>query len=134
MKLDVNVLRYLSKDDFRVLTAVEMGQKNVRGALHAATALSSKGDSTHGAQVLLSAAPRQALLLTLSPAEHSMEQHAAADACMHACTTHAATAGAHTPIGPCLFIWVSGVRTCLPAAFTINILQNKYRVLRLLCL
>ncbi len=29
MKLDVNVLRYLSKDDFRVLTAVEMGQKNV---------------------------------------------------------------------------------------------------------
>ncbi len=29
MKLDVNVLRYLSKDDFRVLVAVEMGQKNV---------------------------------------------------------------------------------------------------------
>lgn len=29
MKLDVNVLRYLSKDEFRVLTAVEMGQKNV---------------------------------------------------------------------------------------------------------
>ncbi len=29
MKLDVNVLRYLSKEDFRVLTAVEMGQKNV---------------------------------------------------------------------------------------------------------
>jgi hypothetical protein len=28
-KLDVNVLRYLSKEDFRVLTAVEMGQKNV---------------------------------------------------------------------------------------------------------
>ncbi|MEW5302812.1 MAG: hypothetical protein WDW36_005558 [Sanguina aurantia] len=28
MKLDVNVLRYLSKDDFRVLTAVEMGQRN----------------------------------------------------------------------------------------------------------
>lgn len=28
MKLDVNVLRYLSKDDWRVLTAVEMGQKN----------------------------------------------------------------------------------------------------------
>ncbi|KAG1665804.1 hypothetical protein FOA52_015297 [Chlamydomonas sp. UWO 241] len=28
MKLDVNVLRYLSKDDFRVLTAVELGQKN----------------------------------------------------------------------------------------------------------
>ncbi|WIA29736.1 hypothetical protein OEZ86_012214 [Tetradesmus obliquus] len=28
MKLDVNVLRYLSKEDFRVLTAVEMGQKN----------------------------------------------------------------------------------------------------------
>ncbi|KAI7845570.1 hypothetical protein COHA_000859 [Chlorella ohadii] len=28
MKLDVNVLRYLSREDFRVLTAVEMGQKN----------------------------------------------------------------------------------------------------------
>ena len=31
MKLDVNVLRYLGKDDFRTLTAVEMGQ--VRGTL-----------------------------------------------------------------------------------------------------
>jgi RIO-like serine/threonine protein kinase len=30
MKLDVNVLRYLSKEEFRVLTAVEMGMKNVR--------------------------------------------------------------------------------------------------------
>lgn len=30
MKLDVNVLRYLERDDFRVLTAVEMGQRNVR--------------------------------------------------------------------------------------------------------
>ncbi|OIT27944.1 hypothetical protein A4A49_34328 [Nicotiana attenuata] len=28
MKLDVNVLRYLSKDDFRVLTAVEIGMRN----------------------------------------------------------------------------------------------------------
>ncbi|XP_047330582.1 serine/threonine-protein kinase rio2 [Impatiens glandulifera] len=28
MKLNVNVLRYLSKDDFRVLTAVEMGMRN----------------------------------------------------------------------------------------------------------
>ncbi|KAL9342817.1 hypothetical protein Peur_063248 [Populus x canadensis] len=28
MKLDVEVLRYLSKDDFRVLTAVEMGMRN----------------------------------------------------------------------------------------------------------
>ncbi|XP_058094413.1 uncharacterized protein LOC131240294 [Magnolia sinica] len=28
MKLDVNVLRYLTKDDFRVLTAVEMGMRN----------------------------------------------------------------------------------------------------------
>ncbi|XP_068654912.1 serine/threonine-protein kinase rio2-like [Aristolochia californica] len=28
MKLDVNALRYLSKDDFRVLTAVEMGMRN----------------------------------------------------------------------------------------------------------
>lgn len=28
MKLDVNVLRYLSKEEFRVLTAVEMGMKN----------------------------------------------------------------------------------------------------------
>jgi hypothetical protein len=32
MKLDVNVLRYLSKEDFRVLTSVEMGQKNVSSA------------------------------------------------------------------------------------------------------
>ena len=29
MKLDVNVLRYLSHDDWRTLTAVELGQKNV---------------------------------------------------------------------------------------------------------
>lgn len=29
MKLDVDVLRYLSKEDFRVLTAVEMGMRNV---------------------------------------------------------------------------------------------------------
>jgi hypothetical protein len=29
MKLDVNVLRYLGRDEFRTLTAVEMGQKNV---------------------------------------------------------------------------------------------------------
>nr|ACL54437.1 unknown [Zea mays] len=28
MKLDVNALRYLAKDDFRVLTAVEMGMRN----------------------------------------------------------------------------------------------------------
>ena len=28
MKLDVNALRYLEREDFRVLTAVEMGQKN----------------------------------------------------------------------------------------------------------
>lgn len=32
MKLDVNALRYLSREDFRVLTAVEMGQKNVSRA------------------------------------------------------------------------------------------------------
>lgn len=36
MKLDVNVLRYLSKDEFRVLTAVEMGQKNVSNRCSAA--------------------------------------------------------------------------------------------------
>jgi RIO-like serine/threonine protein kinase len=35
MKLDVNVLRYLSREDFRVLTAVEMGQKNVRRSTNA---------------------------------------------------------------------------------------------------
>ena len=29
MKLNVDALRYLSKDDFRVLTAVEMGMRNV---------------------------------------------------------------------------------------------------------
>lgn len=33
MKLDVEALRYLSKDDLRVLTSVEMGQKNVRWRL-----------------------------------------------------------------------------------------------------
>ena len=32
MKLDANVLRYLTKEEFRVLTAVEQGQKNVREA------------------------------------------------------------------------------------------------------
>ena len=31
MKLDVNVLRHLTRDDFRTLTAVEQGQKKVRG-------------------------------------------------------------------------------------------------------
>jgi hypothetical protein len=41
MKLDVNALRYLTKEDFRVLTAVEMGQKNVRLRLHAASHVSS---------------------------------------------------------------------------------------------
>lgn len=34
MKLDANVLRYLGKDDFRTLTAVEMGQKNVRSLIN----------------------------------------------------------------------------------------------------
>ena len=29
MKLDANVLRYLTKEEFRVLTAVEQGQRNV---------------------------------------------------------------------------------------------------------
>lgn len=33
MKLDVDVLRYLSKEDFRVLTAVELGMRNVRLSL-----------------------------------------------------------------------------------------------------
>ncbi len=28
MKLDVSMLRFLSKDDFRVLTAIELGMKN----------------------------------------------------------------------------------------------------------
>ena len=31
MKLDVEALQYLSKEDFRVLTSIEMGQKNVGG-------------------------------------------------------------------------------------------------------
>jgi hypothetical protein len=30
MKLDVNALRYLARDDFRTLTAVEQGERNVR--------------------------------------------------------------------------------------------------------
>ncbi len=33
MKFDVNVLRYLSKDEYRVLVAVEVGQKNVSSGL-----------------------------------------------------------------------------------------------------
>ena len=30
MKLDVNALRYLARDDFRTLTAIEQGERNVR--------------------------------------------------------------------------------------------------------
>lgn len=30
MKLDVNALRYLSREELRTLQAVELGQKNVR--------------------------------------------------------------------------------------------------------
>lgn len=46
MKLDVNVLRYLSREDFRVLTAVEMGQKNVRaGQLNTITSAWQRYDS-----------------------------------------------------------------------------------------
>lgn len=33
MKLDFDVLRYLSKDDFKVLTAVETGMRNVRSII-----------------------------------------------------------------------------------------------------
>ena len=33
MKLDVSQLRYLSRDDFRVLQAVEQGQRNVSTSL-----------------------------------------------------------------------------------------------------
>ena len=33
MKLDVNTLRYLQHDEWRTLTAVEIGQKNVRHPL-----------------------------------------------------------------------------------------------------
>ena len=29
MKLDVNVLKYLTKEEWRVLSAVELGQRNV---------------------------------------------------------------------------------------------------------
>nr|CAB3479070.1 unnamed protein product [Digitaria exilis] len=36
MKLDVNALRYLAKDDFRVLTAVEMGMRNARRHIQSA--------------------------------------------------------------------------------------------------
>lgn len=32
MKLDVNSLRYLSKEEWRVLGSVELGQRNVRVA------------------------------------------------------------------------------------------------------
>ena len=30
MKLDVNALKYLTKEEWRVLSAVELGQRNVR--------------------------------------------------------------------------------------------------------
>ena len=33
MKLDVNALRYLSREEFRTLQAVEVGQRNVRALL-----------------------------------------------------------------------------------------------------
>ena len=33
MKLDVNALRYLSKEEYRVLQAIELGQKNVGSGL-----------------------------------------------------------------------------------------------------
>ena len=39
MKLDCKNLRYLSKDDWRALQAVELGQKNVRALLAAAAAV-----------------------------------------------------------------------------------------------
>jgi len=35
MKLDPNQLRYLAREDFRVLTAVELGMRNVRARLAA---------------------------------------------------------------------------------------------------
>ena len=33
MRLDVNALRYLSKEEYRVLQAIELGQKNVSSSL-----------------------------------------------------------------------------------------------------
>jgi len=47
MKLDVNALRYLSREDFRVLTAIEMGQKNVRSRLSVPPPSSSGGYANH---------------------------------------------------------------------------------------
>ena len=41
MKLDVNALRYLTHDEWRALTAVEIGQKNVRRPVEAQTPLPS---------------------------------------------------------------------------------------------
>ena len=43
MKLDVNTLRYLTHDEWRVLTAVEIGQKNVRSK----RATGSNADALH---------------------------------------------------------------------------------------
>ena len=47
MKLDVNSLRYLSKDEWRVLGSVELGQKNVslRSALPLMRLMMSLGES-----------------------------------------------------------------------------------------
>jgi RIO-like serine/threonine protein kinase len=33
MKLDVNALRYITKEEFRALQAVELGQRNVQAPL-----------------------------------------------------------------------------------------------------
>ena len=45
MKLDPNQLRYLAREDFRVLTAVELGMRNVRArpAARASPAPASSG-------------------------------------------------------------------------------------------
>ena len=61
-KLNVSMLRYLTKEDYRVLTAVEMGMKNhelVPGSLIASIA-SIRGGGVH--KILLV----QLLLATLS--------------------------------------------------------------------
>lgn len=54
MKLDANALRYLSRDDWRVLTAVELGQKNVRGIILASAASPAPNFAQNNVQAVLS--------------------------------------------------------------------------------
>ena len=48
MKLDVNALRYLSREELRTLQAVELGQKNVRCDIAALSFKLDQAPCLHG--------------------------------------------------------------------------------------